>query len=207
MRGWYLIRVPFGFPSHQGLLAPLWRRWPGSFSILGLWVGAIAPDLVDGTLSIALRGHPGQWMAHSILGLLALAVPIGLPLTWLVRRAARACASISGAGVRSWLRWLGVWTCGVDNGVSLRVEAFSVWIGAASHLLFDLFTHEHSKLLWPWRDEDPAWLGTGWTATWFRVSPPGYSGYSIGPHFVGWLILSAGGAVMFFRYPPRTARR
>jgi len=99
---------------------------------------------------------------------------------------------------------IGVRTTSVDNARSWRVEAWSVWVGAVSHVGFDLFTHEHSKLLWPWLDEDPAWFGAAWTSTWFRVSPPGYADYSMGPHFVAWTLLSLGGAVMFFRFPPRT---
>jgi Domain of unknown function (DUF4184) len=197
--------MPFGFPSHQGLIAPLWRRWPDSFGVLGLWVGAIVPDLIDGVASVIAHGHPGQWMAHSIIGLFVLCVPIGVPLTWSLRRTSRASGSILGDGaIRKRVRWVGAWLTKVDNVPSVRVEALSVWVGALSHVVFDLFTHEHSKLLWPWRDEDPAWFGTGWTATWFRVSPPGYADYSIGPHFVAWTILSILGAVMFFRYPPRT---
>jgi len=191
--------MPFGFPSHQGLIAPLWRRWPDRFSVLGLWVGAIVPDIIDGVASLVLRGHPGQWFAHSILGLLVVCAPIGIPLTWLVRAIARALAE----STRSTVRRLGRWITSVDNATSWRVEASSVWIGAVSHVVFDLFTHEHSKLLWPWLDEDPAWFGAAWTSTWFRVSPPGYADYSIGPHFVAWTLLSVCGAIMFFRYPPR----
>lgn len=191
--------MPFGFPSHQGLIAPLYRRWPDRFSVLGLWVGAIVPDIIDGAASLALRGHPGQWIAHSILGLMIVCVPIGLPITWLVRGLARASSRSS----RATPKRLGVWLVGVDNAKTWPTEALSVWIGAISHVLFDLFTHEHSKLLWPWLQEDPPWFGAAWTATWFRVSPPGYPDYSIGPHFVAWTLLSIGGAVMFFRYPPR----
>ena len=160
------------------------RRWPQHFSVVALWVGAIVPDVIDGAASIALRGHPGQWMGHSILGLFAFSVPVGLVLTALVRRLR--------------IRRLAA----VDHSKGHLFDAWSVWVGAVSHIVFDLVTHEHSMLLWPWRD-DPQWFGARWQDTWFRASPPGYAGYSIGPHFVGWLVLSVAGAILFFRYPPR----
>jgi hypothetical protein len=198
--------VPFGFPSHQGLLAPLWRLWPARFSVLALWVGAIVPDVIDGSSGLALRRHLGQWIGHSLLGLLVLAVPIGLPLTWLVRHAARR----SPKRIASWIRAVDNLPCDAPHpgsgvracGARLIFEGVSVWIGALSHIAFDLVSHERSMLLWPWAD-DPAWLGEAWRSTWFRVSVPGYAAYSIGPHFVGWIALSVAGAAMFFAYPPR----
>jgi hypothetical protein len=183
--------VPFGFPSHQGLLAPLWRRWPQRFSVVALWIGALVPDVIDGVTSIALRGRPGQWMGHSFVGLFAFCVPTGLALTFLARRVGARVAPM-------WMR-------DVENASGGVVfDATSIGIGALSHVVFDLVSHEHSMLLWPWA-EDPLWFGPRWQATWFRVSPPGYADYSIGPHFVGWVFLSVVGAVLFFKYPPRRA--
>ncbi len=196
--------LPFGFPSHQGLLAPLWRVWPGRFSVIALWIGAIVPDVVDGATSIALRGRPGQWMGHSIIGLFALCVPVGLGLTTLTRR---IVIRLSSPGERQGDRGMRLasriasWALAIDVSKGLIFDARSVWMGALSHVVFDLASHEHSMLLWPWA-KDPAWFGSWWHATWFRISLPGYAGYSIGPHFVGWLVLSVVGAVLFFKYPP-----
>lgn len=199
-----LHAVPFGFPSHQGLLAPLWRRWPTRFAVIPLWVGAVVPDLIDGVAGFLVRGHLGQWAAHSILGLFVLSVPIGVALAWGVRIALRRVARRDGAA-ETRLGRLAAWTLAVDAPRrGLALDAWSVWVGALSHIVFDLASHERSKLLWPWR-EDPLWFGSWWQATWFRVSVPGYDGYSIGPHFVGWIVLSVLGAVMFFAYPPRVA--
>jgi hypothetical protein len=199
--------MPLGFPSHQGLLAPLWRCWPGRFSVLALWCGALVPDVVDGIESVAHRGHFQQWLGHTLLGATVLGVPAGLLLTALVRRAARR----GDASPLRWLRRAGTWTCRADNGSRaapglrrLSWEALSVWIGALSHVIFDLLSHEHSRLFWPFA-EDPDWFGTWWRTAWFRVSVPGYDGYPIGPHFVAWLLLSIAGAVMFVRWPPRAA--
>jgi hypothetical protein len=85
-------------------------------------------------------------------------------------------------------------------------EALSVMVGACSHVLFDLVSHERSRLLWPLAT-DPRWLGAWWTTAWIRVSVPGYPDYGIGPHFVCWLVLTALGAWLFVKYPPLPARR
>ena len=202
--------MPFGFPSHQGLIAPLWRNWPDRFSVLGLWVGAIVPDVVDGFENIAVRGYFQQWIGHSLIGASAIGVPVGLVLTWVVRRSARGFATTRGSGtvrdtvrrVATWIRAVDISTGATSSPRRLGVKALSVWIGALSHVFFDLFSHEHSRLLWPLA-RDPEWLGAWWSTAWFRVSVPGYPDYPIGPHFVGWLLLSLAGAVMFFRWPPR----
>ena len=202
--------MPFGFPSHQGLIAPLWRNWPNRFSVLGLWVGAIVPDVVDGMENIAVRGYFQQWIGHSLIGASAIGVPVGLALTWIVRRSARRFATARGSGT---VRRVATWILAVDNSEvassparRLAIEALSVWIGALSHLFFDLLSHERSRLLWPLA-RDPEWLGAWWSTAWFHVSVPGYPDYPIGPHFVGWLLLSFAGAVMFLRWPPRTRDR
>jgi len=187
--------MPFGFPSHQGLLAPVWRRCPAGVSVLALWTGALVPDAIDGAAGILARGRLGQWMGHSLLGLFAFSLPIGLLLTWLLR-----------ALIRRPRRRAARWLARVDNvpeGGRFLLEAGSVLLGALSHLCFDLISHDHSHLLWPWRTIDPHWFPAGWYTAWFRVTVPGYHAYGIGPHFVVWLLLSFGGAWLFFRYPPR----
>jgi len=190
--------MPLGFPSHQGLLAPLWRLWPGRWSILALWAGALAPDVVDGAASLAVRGRFGQWFGHSLVGATLVGVPLALALTAALRRGARRLAGGEGLRHRIARR-----IAALDGPGRLRDEAASAWIGALSHVLFDLFSHERSRVLWPFAP-DPAWLGDGWHTVWFHVSVPGYPAYPIGPHFVGWLVLTVAGAVMFLRWPPRT---
>ena len=202
--------VPLGFPSHQGLIAPLWRIWPVHFSVLALWVGTVVPDVVDGFLSIAIRGHFQQWIGHSLVGATAVGVPVGLVLTLAVRLSTRRLANMPHAGrFRNTVQRVATWLRAVDKSTRARSfsqrvgsDALSVWIGALSHVFFDLLSHEQSRLLWPF-SSDPAWLGAWWRTAWFHVSAPGYPDYPIGPHFVGWLVLSLAGAVMFFRWPPR----
>ena len=206
--------MPLAFPSHQGLIAPLWRVWPNRFSLLALWVGALVPDVVDGFENIAIRGHFQQWIGHTLIGASTIGVAVGLALTGVVRRSARRLASLQGDGaIRDSVRRIAKWTLVVDNPARTasfarraRFEAFSVWIGALSHVVFDALTHERSRLLWPFC-RDPAWFGESWSSAWFHVSAPGYPDYPIGPHFVGWIVLSVAGAVMFFRWPPRPRDR
>jgi hypothetical protein len=60
--------MPLSFPSHQGLIAPLWRRWPAAFDVPALCAGAAMPDVVDG-VAATWRGHFGQGIGHSYDGL------------------------------------------------------------------------------------------------------------------------------------------
>ena len=39
--------MPLAFPSHQGLILPVARRWPAHFDGLALCVGAAMPDVVE----------------------------------------------------------------------------------------------------------------------------------------------------------------
>jgi hypothetical protein len=182
--------VPLAFPSHPGLIAPLWRRFPSAFSALACIVGAMVPDVVDGAIGIA-RGSLGQGVGHSLVGLFALDLPIGLGLTLGSRRLLR--------GWRPW-PWL---VRGIAPGPppSLAIQAWSIWIGALSHLVFDFVSHGNFLWFYPWYD-DPELFPDFWYARWFEVAVPGYEApYPIGPHFVVWVILSALGAVLYFVRP------
>ena len=191
--------MPLAFPSHQGLIAPLWRRWPRRFHVLGLCIGAASPDIVDGILG-AWRGYLGQWYGHTLVGLFALCLPICLLLTWLTILVGRRLA------------WLGRGIEGVSNVPrsasrprQIAFVAGSVLVGAFSHLVFDLISHGNFPWLYPWHEIArifPSW----WYVQWFAVRLPCYrEPHAIGPPMVIWLILSLLGAVMLFR--PWLARR
>lgn len=172
--------MPLAFPCHQGLIAPLWRRWPHRFNALACCVGAAAPDIVDGLIGIA-RGRLGQGIGHSIIGLFALCVPVGFGVTAMIRTAA------SRAG----------WNRVAGKSPSLAIEAWSLWIGAFSHALFDFISHENFLWLYPWYD-NPEFFPLWWRERWLEVALPFYAApYPIGPHFVVWMILNVVGAVMF----------
>ena len=48
------IAMPLAFPSHQGLILPVARRWPAYFDGLAMCVGATMPDVVK---AIAEQTH------------------------------------------------------------------------------------------------------------------------------------------------------
>ncbi len=172
--------MPLTFPSHQGLVAPLWRRWPETFNALALCVGAAMPDIVDGALAL-YHGSLGQRHGHSLVGLVALCLPLGLLLRWLL--------------ARCWIRL----NPGPEDAKRFWRITLSVSVGSFSHLAFDFISHGDSKWLYPWYETArifPAW----WYSEWFRIPLPLYdTPYSVGPHLVAWLGLSALGIVMFFR--------
>lgn len=188
-------------PSHQGLLAPLWRRWPERFNILALCIGAGMPDAFDGAAGLLIRGHLGQWYGHTLWGMHLLCVPLGLlliPLSlwvaaWL-QKPERNSAAIK----------VGEWISSGDSSPShlskiglLFFLTFSMWVGVVSHVFFDLISHQYFELLSPWItgfNPIPEW----WRSTWFTVSPPGYTNYSIGPHFMMWLFLSGLGIALIW---------
>ena len=53
------------------------------------------------------------------------------------------------------------------------------------------------------RPRIPVWLGTWWTSAWFHASVPGYPDYPVGPHFAGWLLLSALGLLVLVLHMQR----
>ena len=196
--------MPFGFPSHQGLIAPLWRRWPNAFDVPAMCVGAGMPDVVD-ACQIFIRGHFGQSVGHSLAGLAVLGMPLGLGLWALLHAGARRMPPLSNGHFpgRAWNLGLAAFARGVPPSQVLRKGPFllwSLWIGGFSHLLFDLISHGGFPWLMPWVPKIhifPEW----WYAVWTRVSLPGYeSPYEIGPHFLVWMFLSIAGIVMLF-YP------
>ena len=187
--------MPIAFPSHPGLLAPLWRIWPRRFDVLALWSGALAPDLVDGVASLVLRGHFGHWFGHSLLGCVTVDLGVALALARLV-----ASDSARRAGrVR-----LAAWLSGIAGTPATTGRVPSAVLGALTHLLFDAFSHDHTELFLPLA-KDPRWFPGWWYHAWTHVDAPGYPEYPIGPAFVVWVMLSLVGAWMFFRWPPRSS--
>jgi uncharacterized protein DUF4184 len=176
--------MPLAFPSHQGLILPLWRWLPRRIDAVALCVGAAMPDLVDGA-AWPFRGELGQWLGHSLVGVAAACVPAGLALTPLARRLAprRLIERLREGAPRS----------------SLLRAALSVAIGALSHVLFDLVTHGRLLLFWPWHQDDrvfPEW----WYQTWGSIPLLVYrEPYPLAPHTLSWILLSILGAVLFVR--------
>jgi len=195
--------MPFGFPSHQGLIAPVWRRWPDAFDVPALCIGAGMPDVVDAS-RIFWYGHFGQGLGHSLLGVVCFCVPAGLVLWALFHLAAGRVGFLSCSGVlaRAWNRGLAAFRNGVKPSGLFRRGGFVLWslgAGAFSHLCFDLISHGGFPWLMPWVPKIrifPEW----WYATWARIPVPGYEQpYDLGPYLSVWLFLSFLGIYMLLR--------
>src|SRR5262245_1597904 len=76
--------MPLAFPSHQGLILPLWRRFPAAIDGVALSIGAAMPDIIDGA-AWPFRGQLGQWLGHSLLGVI-ISAPAGILLARIARR-------------------------------------------------------------------------------------------------------------------------
>jgi hypothetical protein len=143
------------------------------------------PDLVDGA-AWPVRGELGQGFGHSLLGVLVASLPAGLVLTRLVRRIAP----------RDLITRL-------DEGAPAsphRLRApLSVFIGALSHLAFDLITPDNLVLFWPWVPGEPP-FPSWWSHAWSAIPIPGYrEPYPVAPHTVAWCVLTLLGAFLFVR--------
>jgi hypothetical protein len=125
--------VPLTFPSHAAAILPLklWR--PRRFDGVALVVGSASADLIYPFAAIV--SHP---TVHSLPGLFWWCVPLTLLLTPVVRRAApRVAAHLPDGGP------LRLRDYGALGAVRHRwhVTLLSAFLGAASHLLWDGFTH------------------------------------------------------------------
>ena len=170
--------MPLAFPSHQGLIAPLWRRWPKHFDALALCVGAAAPDIVDG-ITGPFRGGLGQWYGHSLFGLFVFCWPLTVLLTLGFAPLAK--------------RWLiGEWN------PTWRVFLISSWLGAFSHLFIDFLSHGNFLWFFPWYT-NPHFFPSWWYIKWGEISLPGYRNpYPFGPHLIVWIVFGVVGIIMFF---------
>lgn len=196
--------MPLSFPSHQGLIAPLWRRWPRYFDMPALFVGSAMPDVVDGLIG-AYRGHLGQGIGHSLAGLFLLCLPLGVVLWFGLHGLVRLAPAPSGNHFlfRAWRHGVASMHDALPPGAFKRHWRFvmvSLLIGAFSHLFFDLISHGGFRWLYPWHPNIrifPDW----WHTVWARLPVPGYrKPYPIGPHLIVWIALGVIGAVILF-YP------
>jgi hypothetical protein len=158
---------------------------PGRLNGVALSVGAGVPDLVEVLVWPFRAGELGQGVGHSLIGVVVLCIPVGLAVTWIVRR-----------GVPS--RMLARLDDGSPGGGVSR-DVFSLGVGALSHVLFDLVTHCNFVLFWPWLTDAqpfPAWFCRAWAHVPLLVYR---KPYPLAPHTILWFVLSVLGAVLFFR--------
>jgi hypothetical protein len=175
---------PSPLPAHQGLVYPLVRRWPASFDVIALSVGAAMPDFVDIIFGYLLQGYFRHWFAHSLI-FIPFNILGGLLLAWLIHMVLSKFFKKEADQGKHWLR---IWI-------------FSVTVGVLSHLLFDLISHDTNLLLYPWH-ADVRWFPEWWYTPWFVIGPPLSMGppYSVGIHTIIWLILSGLGTFLFYQF-------
>jgi hypothetical protein len=157
------------------------------------------PDVIDGIAGL-FRGHLGQTVGHSLVGLL-LCMPVGIVLWAALHLLMRRLPLSTGAGflARGWNCTRETFTAAPGPGGfpgRWQIVLGSMLLGAISHLFFDLISHQEFQLLWPWHANAniwPAW----WTIEWWRAPVPFYeNGYGIGPHFVMWMVLNVAGILL-----------
>ncbi|GAA4471887.1 DUF4184 family protein [Phytohabitans houttuyneae] len=187
--------MPLTLPTHPVAVLPLklWRpRW---FDGVALVLGAVAPDLPYAVEGYGVTIHSHAWHAP-----LWWALPVVLVGARVVRWAAPVVAAHLPAGGPLALR-----DYGVLGGVRHPwwVTAWSAVLGAASHIVWDAFTHPYvdgGRLLFPWLHE---WAvpGMSWWEVLVIVSD--VAGFAVGAG----LALHLGSARLLRRWhgPPRAA--
>ena len=137
--------MPFTYGSHQAPVLALKLRWPDRFDGTAMAMGSMAPDWAYALTSTSL-----QFDAHSLWGVLLFCVPVSVLAAWVLRRVAPVAFAYlpSPPGLPlGHLRVLG------RRRPALSMSATSARVGALSHVVWDLFTHD-----WQWGPRHIAWL-------------------------------------------------
>lgn len=137
--------MPFTYLSHQAPVLAATMRWPGAFDGTAMVFGSMAPDwayAVDGTWL--------EFDGHSIWGVLAVSVPMAVMASVVLRWVAPVLfAYLPSPG---WLPLRRLRDLG-RRPPGWAMSAVSAVIGAFSHVVWDMFTHndrwgpQHVRLL------------------------------------------------------------
>ena len=132
--------MPFTFLAHQAPVLPLKWRWPRMVSGLGLVLGSMAPDF--GYFVLGARATR-DW--HRLHGALLYCLPLSLVLYMLITRlvAAPLARHVPRLGALRLHEWAYL-EAQPRTLAHLAIVAASVLAGVATHLAWDLFTHEGS---------------------------------------------------------------
>lgn len=137
--------MPATIPSHQALVLPLKLLRPRRFDGVALGVGSAIPDL-----AYVAQGLTVEIPSHAWHSLLWFSLPLTLVACALVRRAASTVAIHLPDNTPLSLRDYGVLS---SVRHPLAVTAASAVLGAASHLLWDTFTHPYVLIGHPFTGE------------------------------------------------------
>lgn len=178
--------MPFTFFAHQVPVVPIKRRWPDRWDGLGLVVGSIMPDLwyvthgwLYGPAGIALwvdAHHPDQFVVHNLL--------VGCLLTVILRRVVAPVVPLAMPDLPPF--HLHDYQLLMLSRHRWWVTAYSVAVGALTHLLVDGFTHaDQFGVEWlPWLGE------TLFTVASYDVAPYKllqYLGHTLGTAVGVWM--------------------
>ena len=136
--------MPVTLPAHAAAVLPLVRLSRWGVPPVALVLGACAPDL---SYVVETVGMAGGAEAHALPGLFLFCLPVGLvTLVWLealvlpVLR--RTLPEVGGVQWGRFLRTQGL----PRSGRTWALAAGAVVLGAATHVLWDGFTH---RQMWP----------------------------------------------------------
>jgi hypothetical protein len=210
--------LPFTFPSHPGLILPLWITRPARLDGLAVALGAVLPDFLDAAVEWP-SGNLSINFSHSLLGLVILVIPAGFVLMYAADGLLRGIRSREPAGGRpSWRRGRGARARGdgellpraspsntggrpwLDRLVAPRFfprrVLLSVSVGAASHLVFDALSHRWFDWLLPWARPDL--LPPSLDGAWLSVRVRGMEGpLTFGLFTLLWVLWTLVGAALF----------
>lgn len=169
--------MPFTF-SHPAIVLPLAVLPRRRFSATGLIAGSMAPDF-----EYFLRMKVHSAYSHTLWGLAAFDLPLGILMAFVFHELVKPSLIPNLPGylqVRyspfagfSWRRYFtGYWP----------VVCYSVLLGAASHVLWDSFTHEHGYFVENWQ----ALTGM---VTWGSMEVPVYKVLQHGSTLAGALMI------------------
>lgn len=132
--------MPFTFFAHQAAVLPLKTRWPRLASGTGLALGSMSPDF--GYFLIGMS-TTRDW--HRLHGVLLYCLPLSLVLYLLLTRVvaaplARHVPAMGDLHLRDWA----FLEAQPRTLTHLARVAASIVVGAATHLAWDLFTHDGS---------------------------------------------------------------
>lgn len=125
--------MPLTVPTHPLAVLPLKLRWPRGFDGVALVLGSIAPDIAYAADGYGTTIHSHAW--HALFWWNLPLVLIGVRLTrW---AAPTVVAHLPSTGVLRLRDYAGL----AFARHPLRVTAASAVLGAASHIVWDAFTH------------------------------------------------------------------
>ncbi len=121
--------------THTLAVAPIAARWP-MFPAAALFIGAMIPDW-----GLFVPIGPGYDLMHTWLGIVLACVPLGLLLLLLFYAfVRRAVVELTPTTMQCRLTKFKVWQSRI-SGKEMLAAALALTIGAASHLVWDAFTH------------------------------------------------------------------